>query len=385
VAIALGGRRLTEGSAIVRPDQGKQKVHSEKEPIVKKSIMPAAKSVLIAAVLATVVWVSAGSLTPPAGPVSPTMKNLLDVEPRTAIRNDFVNITPIVISSPGSYYLAEDILAIFSQHGIEITASNVTLDLNGFTIYGNVEVGSLDGIHVTGSRTNITIRNGVVRDFFNDGLDLGTANNSLVEDVRATNNGFRGISIGANGGVHRCATIGPAGDIGIFTGANSIVSHSVASGGFHGIFVGAASVVSDCTAKDNTNSGIAASSSTVEHCAVTGNQTGISITSGGKVVDCTASSNTSDGISASGGYVFGNQCSNNGAAGISVNAQNTRVDSNNVTSNARGIDVNVSNNVIVRNSANANSVTDYDIAGGNDVGPIGTAAASTSPWANISY
>ena len=40
------------------------------------------------------------------------MKDLDDVEPRIAIRNDFVGLIPIVISSPGSYYLAEDIFAL---------------------------------------------------------------------------------------------------------------------------------------------------------------------------------------------------------------------------------------------------------------------------------
>jgi hypothetical protein len=43
-------------------------------------------------------------------------------------------------------------------------------------------------------------------------------------------------------------------------------------------------------------------------------------------------------------------------------------------------------NVITRNSAggNGSSGTDnYNIGGGNDAGPIGSAASSTSPWANL--
>lgn len=117
----------------------------------------------------------AGDLTPPGGPVAPTMKNLLDVEPRMVIRNDTVPFTPIVISAPGSYYLGEDIQALPARHGIEITASDVTLDLNGFTIRGNLEVGSLDGIHVTGDRMNIAIFNGNIRSFLGHGVNASTA------------------------------------------------------------------------------------------------------------------------------------------------------------------------------------------------------------------
>jgi hypothetical protein len=121
------------------------------------------------------------------------MKNLLDVEPRTAIRNDFISITPIVISQPGSYYLAEDIQAIHTQHGIEITASNVTLDLNGFTVYGNTEVGSLAGIFINDNRHNVTNRNGTIRDFFREGIYGVSSDGCIVEGLRV-NNGLHGIA-----------------------------------------------------------------------------------------------------------------------------------------------------------------------------------------------
>lgn len=352
---------------------------------MKISTMPSAKSVLIAAVLATVVWVSAGSLTPPPGPVSPTMKNLLDVEPRTAIRNDFVNIIPIVISFPGSYYLAEDILAIHSQHGIEIAASNVTLDLNGFTIYGNLEVGSLDGIRVTGSRSNITIRNGVVRDFFGMGLNLTSTDHALVAHVHATNNVQRGISLGGNGIVKGCTASGN-GSLGIWGGQGAVVSDSTASGNAEqGIFVGPGALVSNCTANDNGGAGITASISLVEHCTARNNSEDGIVSSSGNVTGCTSADNTLAGISAFSSQVFGNRCTNNATAGILSNGSSNRVDSNDVAGNNIGIQGLNSGSVFVRNTARSNPGGNYVIAGGNDVGPIGTAAASTSPWANISY
>ncbi len=41
--------------------------------------------VLVAATVGGIIWVSAGDLNPPSGPVTPTMKTLTEVEPRIAI------------------------------------------------------------------------------------------------------------------------------------------------------------------------------------------------------------------------------------------------------------------------------------------------------------
>ena len=71
-----------------------------------------------------------GSLTPPGAP-APTMKSADQIysklDPRTPISSAF-NIT-----NPGSYYLTTN-LAVSYGSAIGISTSDVTLDLNGFTI-----------------------------------------------------------------------------------------------------------------------------------------------------------------------------------------------------------------------------------------------------------
>jgi len=54
-----------------------------------------------------------------------------------------------------------------------------------------------------------------------------------------------------------------------------------------------------------------------------------------------------------------------------------------VTENDRGIDVDAGDNLIVRNSANANTTANYDIVGGNDVGTLQTTPVGAGAWDNF--
>ena len=51
----------------------------------------------------------------------------------------------------------------------------------------------------------------------------------------------------------------------------------------------------------------------------------------------------------------------------------------------RGIATTGVGNLIIRNSVRGGTNPHGGIAGGNDVGPIGSAATATNPWANILY
>ena len=283
----------------------------------------------------------AGPLDPPLGPVAPTYKTLTEVEPRTAIS---ATNTPgdadslFKITQRGSYYLTGNITGVIGRHGIEIAASGVTLDLNGFDLVGVPGMGAFDGVSATvASLTNITIRNGSVRNWGDEGVDLGTfaVVNSAVVDVRASGNAGNGITIGSGCSITACSTF--------LNTVNGIIT------------IGFGCTISGCTAYFNTAAGISASIG----CTISG---------------CTARVNAVDGIVvASQCVVIGNNCSANGnggdGAGIHVTGNDNRIEGNNCTGADRGIDVDVAGNIIIRNTCAGNTIN-WTIAANNVCGPI---------------
>ena len=100
--------------------------------------------------VAGIYWINAGDLEPPGAP-APTMKMIDELEPRTQLFE-----FPVAIDTPGSYYLMGNVVG---AGGITIVTSNVTIDLNGFTLAGP---GAGSGIDAPATLENITIRNGTV-------------------------------------------------------------------------------------------------------------------------------------------------------------------------------------------------------------------------------
>jgi len=102
--------------------------------------------------------------------------------------------------------------------------------------------------------------------------------------------------------------------------------------------------------------------------------------------------------------VRNNTCSQNGnggdGAGVHATGGDNRIEGNNCTLSDRGIDVDASGNIILKNTCSGNT-SNWEIAVGNSLGPIvvaGTNAAvisgngpaastlgSTDPNANFSY
>jgi hypothetical protein len=276
---------------------------------------------------------SQGSLAPPGAP-APTMKTLAQIEPRTPISGPL----PLTISSAGSYYLTTNLTGAIGTNGITIVANNVTLDLNGFTLQG--VLASWTGLYVSGTRTNITVRNGTISGWGQHGVFAGTWAN-LSENMV-----FERLTVSANSGM----------GIG-----------------------GAGCAVRDCEASVNGSYGIYVAPGVVSGCFVLRNgQSGIYI----------------DGA---GSEIIGNTCKGNNAsidagnAGIYINDNNNRVEANHVTdSGYAGIRVNTShfNNIIIKKSVTGNGVNNYVTPNTQVVGPLITTygtITNSNPWANFSF
>lgn len=87
--------------------------------------------------------------------------------------------TPAVISDPGTYVMTRDVTTR-SGAALMITASNVTLDLNGFTLQGpGQQVGN--GIVISGA-TSVRVTNGIIADF-GFGVMVANSNNVTLRDL----------------------------------------------------------------------------------------------------------------------------------------------------------------------------------------------------------
>jgi hypothetical protein len=190
-----------------------------------------------------------GALTPPGAP-APTMKTLTQIEPRTDVLTLSGNgNNQYLITQSGSYYLTTNIVGVASKNGISIQADDVTLDLNGFTLFGGV-TNSQMGISVGGSHVALHIRNGALNGWAGNGIAAGTAIGSKFENLRVFANGGVGIKVGNRNTLNDCIVIGNGSD-GIDTGADSTLTGCLVSSNYFGISTGNGCDLRDCAASYN--------------------------------------------------------------------------------------------------------------------------------------
>ena len=421
-------------------------------------------------VLASAAFFVLGDLTPPPGAVAPSGKVLTDLEPRIAIN---ATNTPgdansvFRITQRGSYYLTGNVLGAVAKHGIEIEASNVTLDLNGFCLFGLP--GTLDGVASTGTLFNVTVKNGGIEGWGDDGIDLFATKGAEVSNVRAKSNSGDGIYVFDSAVIRDCSSVSNVG-YGFFAQDNctfsncsanenlgdgffAFDSHSISGcaasynigSGFtvqggcsfsdcvttgnsgHGFATGAGctltgtnaffnqllgftlgsnNVATDCAVSNNQSGGIAANSGcAISRCSVNSNA-GVGITgSTGTIEGCVVSGNGGDGIRVGfRSFVLRNNCNSNGSglsdgASIHATGNDNRIEGNTCSISDRGIDVDTTGSIVIRNTCSGNT-TNWDIVAGNSVAPIistSTNAAailgstyagslgSTDPNANFTY
>ena len=139
---------------------------------------------------------------------------------------------PVTLDAGGSYRLTSDLVVPDSVGGVVIDASDVTLDLNGFSIVYTGTATFRDGILVT-SETNVEIRNGSVRSFSRTGIFSTLSTDVRVIDVRSIDNGIYGMNLegnasGEGGHVVRGCHVAGSGSVGIrVLGTGGMVTDSV--------------------------------------------------------------------------------------------------------------------------------------------------------------
>lgn len=313
----------------------------------------------------------AGPLDPPKPPAS-TQSNLI-YQPASCA--DY----PIVLSTTGSYTLAENLTGCAGKNGIEISANNVTLDLGGFSI---VSAGG-DGIKSTAGCGSCEVRNGIVTQAGAAGINMATSNGARVTNVHVATIGLEGIILGAFTTLDNCTVL----TVGLSAvrngveapGLGSAISDcEIAGASGHGVRLGSRGTLRDCVVSANGQMGvlISGSESLVTGCNVTRNgQQGI-VADGAlnKIIRNDLASNATP---------FGGGCADIWARG--VGSTGTIIDSN-TAENPGGCPIYIegAGTVVTRNIArNGGAGGDYVVLCACDVGTITAASAATNPFGNI--
>ena len=268
---------------------------------------------------------------------------------------------PVRITVPGSYELTSNLEVPAGKAGIEIIASHVTLNLNGFLIFkkvadpgvlaisagpaasfisvSNGHIQGMGGISLAGSAHRVelvqfegvdpsvcpgislgdfgvAVRNQVTR--VSTGISIGKS--GIVKENVVGDSGH-GVSAGENAIVEGNTVDGGAAQASIRAGNGSIVAGNIAGANDGGIEVGAFSLVKENTVRNNGDFGIGAGEGSV----VAGNRVnhvghgpGINVFAGCTVRDNTVSG-CGEGIrAAEGAAITVNAVRNNAGFGLTL-------------------------------------------------------------------
>lgn len=186
-----------------------------------------------------------GSLTPPGAPAA-TMKSLNEIDAKLEKRTP-ISAAPFTISSSGSYYLTQN-LSVTTGTALNVTASNVTVDLNGFAISSTASPRSGNGIQLADNSRNVSLRNGHIQG--TTSFNAGTYSGGGFANGIAVSGGGSAAAVR----VSDVSVSGCGGGILLNTSLATYVSRctvmTVSGGGL------AAATVQDCAVRDAGGAGI---------------------------------------------------------------------------------------------------------------------------------
>ena len=321
-----------------------------------------------------------------------------------------IDSLPYAITAPGSYYVTA---SLSGGAGIQISTSNVVLDLNGYNVSGTG--GNLSsGIEVTGAFTGIAVRNGVVNGWGHEGIKASSCSDchfsqlqiyssgfdgllagegSVISQVSASSNGFDGIDAGNGSTVTFCTAQGNTYD-GIEADKGSIISESASyQNGGSGYKTNGACTVIGNSGSGNTGHGFSCGAGTTakNNSAAENNLSGMYLFSGCHAENNTARDNARYGIECLDACMIrSNTAVLNDLSGFYTSFSGARFDGNTSNLNAKhGFHIQNSGGcLLTRNSTQGNTLAAYSVLPGNTLATILTSAninTNNNPYANFEY
>lgn len=160
---------------------------------------------------------------------------------------------PITISQPGAYRLDSNLTVSPNTYGIYVSASNVDIDMNGFTLAG----GGTATWGVISPNSESRIHDGVINRFRYSGIYL-RGSSWVIDDMQIVRNGTLGVdATGAQLITIKDATVTANGSTGLRVGADGrIETSNVSRNGADGVSCAARCYVAGNSVNANTLNGI---------------------------------------------------------------------------------------------------------------------------------